>query len=86
VRCTWRRRSSKFGDALGVRDQVELKDALGGRDGAGLEIYLEAEIKLNSEMHLVAVIERVWRCTWWRYSSIIGDTLGGHHRVNIEMH
>jgi hypothetical protein len=27
-------------------------------------MHLEAEIELNSEMHLEAVIERVWRCTW----------------------
>jgi hypothetical protein len=25
-------------------------------------MHLEAEIELNSEMYLVAVIERVWRC------------------------
>jgi hypothetical protein len=36
--------SSEFGDALGVRDQVELTDALGGRDQASLEMHLEAEI------------------------------------------
>jgi len=28
-----------------------------------LEIHLEAEIELNSEMHLEAVIEQVWRRT-----------------------
>jgi len=27
-------------------------------------MYLEAKIKLNSEMHLDAVIERIWRCIW----------------------
>ena len=27
-------------------------------------MHLEAEIKLNSEMHLEAVIEGVWRYTW----------------------
>jgi len=27
-RCTWRPRSSEFGDALGGQDQVELRDAL----------------------------------------------------------
>ena len=31
------------------------------------EMYLEAEIKLNSKMHLEVVIERVWR--WWGPSS-----------------
>ena len=38
-RCTWRPRSG------------ELRAALGGRDGASLEMHLEAEI------------DRVWRCT-----------------------
>jgi hypothetical protein len=27
-------------------------------------IHLEAEIKLNTEMHLEAVTVRDWRCTW----------------------
>jgi hypothetical protein len=27
-------------------------------------MHLEAEIKLNSEMHLEAAIEQVWRCIW----------------------
>jgi hypothetical protein len=27
-------------------------------------MHLEAEIKLNSEMNLEAVMEQVWRCTW----------------------
>jgi hypothetical protein len=42
----------------------ELGDVLGGRDGVGLEMHLEAEIKLDSEMHLGAVIERVWGYIW----------------------
>jgi len=41
-RCIWRPRSSNS------------RDALGGRDRASLEMHLEAEIKLNSEMHLEA--------------------------------
>jgi hypothetical protein len=49
--CTWRPRLS------------ELRDALGGRDRVSLEMYLEAEIKLNSDMHLEAMTERVWRST-----------------------
>jgi hypothetical protein len=32
-------RLSEFGDALGGRDRVELRDAVVGRDHAGLEIY-----------------------------------------------
>jgi hypothetical protein len=27
-------------------------------------MHLKAEIKWNSEMHLKAVIEPVWRCIW----------------------
>jgi len=51
LRCTWRRRSN------------ELRDALGGRDRASLEMHLEAEIELTQKMHLEAVIDRVWRST-----------------------
>jgi hypothetical protein len=42
----------------------ELRDALGGRIRASLELHFEAEITLNLEMHLEAAIERVWRCIW----------------------
>jgi len=48
---------------------VLLRYPLGGRDRASLEMHLEAKIKFNSEMHLEAVIERVWRCTWRPRSS-----------------
>jgi hypothetical protein len=44
-RCTWRPRSSEFGDSLGGRDRVELRDALGGCDRVGLVMHLEAEIE-----------------------------------------
>jgi hypothetical protein len=33
-----------FGDALGGRDQVELRDSLGGRDRASLKMQLEGAI------------------------------------------
>jgi hypothetical protein len=39
---------------------VKLKDALVGRDQASFGMHLEDKIKLNSEMHLEAVIEQVW--------------------------
>jgi hypothetical protein len=48
---------------------TEFGDALGGRD------------RVNSEMHLEAVIERVWRCTWRPRSSEFGDAFGGHDHV-----
>jgi hypothetical protein len=41
----------------------ELRDTLEGHAGASLEMYLEAEIVLKLEMHMEAVIERVWRFT-----------------------
>jgi len=41
---------------------------------------------VNSEMHLEAVIERVWRCTWTLRSSELRDALGGRHRASLEMH
>jgi len=41
---------------------------------------------VNSEMHLEAVIERVWRCTWRLRSSELRDALGGRDRASLEMH
>ena len=41
---------------------------------------------VNSEMHLEAVIERVWRCTWRLRSSELRDALGGRDWVSLEMH
>ena len=76
-RCTWRPESPVFGDALGDREMEwtqrctwrpwlsEFGDALGGRD------------RVNSEMHLEAVIERVGRFTWRSWSINIGGVLGG---------
>jgi len=40
---------------------------------------------VNSEMHLEAVIERVWRCTWRPRLSELRDSLGGRDRVSLEM-
>jgi len=68
-RCTWRPQSSEFGDALAGRDRVELTNAPRGRDRQGLEMHLEVEIELNSQMHLEAGIKRVWRCIWRPRSS-----------------
>jgi len=58
--CTWRLRWS------------ELRDALGGRDPASLEMHLEAVIERvwryalgdHDCANLEAVIERVWSYTW----------------------
>jgi hypothetical protein len=36
---------------------VLLRDAFGGHERASLEMNLEADMKLNSETHLEAVIE-----------------------------
>ena len=41
---------------------------------------------MNSEMHLEAVIERVWRCTWRPGLSELRDAFGGRDRVNSEVH
>jgi len=35
-------------------------------------------------MRSEAIIERVWKYTWWRRSSEIGDTHGGHDRVGLD--
>jgi len=74
-RCTWRPWSSEYGDAHGGCNRASLemhlyakirwlRDALGGCDRVSLEIHLEDEIKMNSDMHVEAVIERVCRCIW----------------------
>jgi len=80
-RCTWKPRSS------------ELRDALGGRDRASLEMHLDAVIvrtwrltRASLEMHLEAMIERVWRCNWGTRSSELSDALGGRDRSSLEMH
>jgi len=59
-------------------------DALGGRDRAGLEMHLEAENKLNSEMHMEAEIERVWRCIWRPRSSNSENHLEAVMEAEIE--
>jgi len=35
-------------------------------------------------MHLQAVIERVWKCTWRPWSSEFDDALGRHHQARVE--
>jgi len=35
-------------------------------------------------MHLEAVIEQVWRCTWRPRSSELRDVLRGHDRLRLE--
>jgi len=64
---------------------VDFGDTLGGH------------YRVNSEMPLEAVIERVWRCTWrprsswtqrctWRpWSSELGDALGGRDQVTLRI-
>ena len=37
---------------------------------------------MNGEMHLEAVIDRVWRCTGRPRSSELRDALGGRDLVN----
>jgi hypothetical protein len=61
-RCTWRPRSN------------ELRDALGARDQASLEMHLEAEIKWTE------------RCTCRLWSSELRDALQGCDRESLEMH
>jgi len=62
----------------------ELGDALWGRDGASLEIQLEAVIfDLRDrncailKIHLEAAIERGWICTWRPWLSEIGGVIEG---------
>ena len=73
-RCTWRLRSSKFGDALGGPDRVEHRDALGGCDQASLEMHLEAGIEyLRDTLGGQNQVE-------------LRNALGGHDRASLEMH
>jgi len=71
LRCTWRAWSS--GDALGGRDRVTQRCTW-------------RPWSCNWEMHLEAVIERVWRYTGWPWSSELRDAPGGCDRVNWEMY
>jgi len=57
----------------------------GGHDQMCLEIHLETEIEWT-QMHLEAVIERVWRCTWRLRSSQLRDAHGSHNWVCWEIH
>jgi len=36
------------------------------------------------KMHLEAMIEQDWKCTWKTWSSEFGDALGGNDRVNVK--
>jgi len=45
----------------------------------------EDDDRVNSEMHLEAMIERVWRCNWRLRSSELRDALGGRDRASLEM-
>jgi len=46
----------------------------------------ENDDRVNSETHTEAVIAGVWRYTWSRTPSVLGDTLEGPYRVNLEIH
>jgi hypothetical protein len=52
----------------------------------GIQGAHEDDKGVNSEIHSEAVIEEVWRYTWRRESSDIGDTLAGRNRVRLDMH
>ena len=41
---------------------------------------------MNLEMHLEAMIERVWRCTGRPRSSELREAHGGCNRTSLEMH
>jgi len=72
--CIWRPRSSKFGDALGGRDQVQLRDASGCCGRASLEIRLKAEIvELRDALG-------------GRDEFELSDALGGYNQPSSEMH
>jgi len=41
---------------------------------------------VNSEIHLEAMIEQVWRCTWRPRLSELRDALGGRDRASWGIH
>ena len=41
---------------------------------------------MNSEMHLEAVIDRVWRHNWRPKLSELRDALGGRDQGSLDMH
>jgi hypothetical protein len=49
-------------------------------------MHWDAEMKLNSEMHLEGGIERVSGCTGGRDQVELRDALGGRHRASFGMH
>jgi len=76
-RCTWRPRSSKFGDALGDR-QIEWTQRCTWRPCLSKFGYaLAGRDRVNPEMHMEAVNERVGRYTWRPWSIKIEGVLGG---------
>jgi len=52
----------------------ELRDAVRGCSWVSFKMHLKPEVKWTE------------RCTWWLWSSEVGDTLGRHDRMHIEMH
>ena len=68
--------SSEHRDELWRGWSSELRDALGGCDWVNLEINFGGRYRVNLEIHLKTVIERVWRCSWWPWSSEHSDALG----------
>jgi len=63
LRCLWRQRSNELRDALGGRDRACLEMHLEAEVKLTQKMRLEAEVKLTQKMHVEAVIDRVWRCT-----------------------
>jgi len=49
-------------------------------------MHLEAEMELNSDMHLEAVIKRVWRFIWRPGSSNSEMHLEAEIKLNSEIH
>jgi hypothetical protein len=52
----------------------KVADTVGGQD------------RVNCEMDMEAVINRVWKCTWRPWSGQFGDALRGRDRGSLKMH
>ena len=74
--------SSKFGDAHGGHDWVNLEAII---EPVWRCTWRPWSSEFRDMIHLEAVIDSVWRYTWRMWSSECGDGLWGRDRASLEM-
>ena len=90
-RFTARPWSSNFGDALGGRNQasMEMHFVIKWQSRCTWRPWsyeLGGCNRVNLELNLEAVIDRVWRCAWRPWSCMCVDALGCCNRASLEIH